>query len=75
MLILKILFQATLIFSLTFSQRDITIYNQGRALINETREVNLGQKGKQSLLIQGIPNTADPSSINLFSDNIQFISK
>ena len=75
MLILKILFQATLIFSLTFSQRDITIYNQWRALINETREVNLGQKGKQSLLIRDIPNSADPSSINLLSDNIQFISK
>ena len=75
MLILKIFFQAIFIFSLGFSQIDITIYNQGRALINEIREANLEQKGKQSLLIRDIPNTADPSSINLFSDNIQFISK
>ena len=75
MLILKILFQVTFIFTLAFSQIDITIYNQGRALINEIREVNLGQKGKQSLFIRDIPNTVDPSSINLFSDNIQFISK
>ncbi|SVB61197.1 uncharacterized protein METZ01_LOCUS214051, partial [marine metagenome] len=75
MLILNILFQVTFIFTPAFSQIDITIYNQGRALINEIREVNLEQKGKQSLLIQGIPNTADPSSINLLSDNIQFISK
>ncbi len=75
MLTLKLLFQATLIFTLVFSQIDITIYNQGRALINEIREVNLGQKGKQSLIIRNIPNTADPSSINLYSDNIQFISK
>ena len=75
MLILKILFQSTLILSLALAQTNITIYNQGRALINEIREANLGKKGKQNLLISNIPNTADPSSINLFSDNIQFISK
>ena len=75
MLILKILFQSTFILSLALAQTNITIYNQGRALINEIREANLGQKGKQNLLISNIPNTADPSSINLFSDNIQFISK
>ena len=75
MLTYKILFQVTLIVNIAFSQIDITIYNQGRALINEIREANLGKKGKQSLVIRDIPRTADPSSINLFSDNIQFISK
>ena len=75
MLLLKILFKTTLISSLVFTQTNITIYNQGRALINESRTANLGLKGRQNLLILDIPNTADPSSINLFSDNIQFISK
>ena len=75
MLVLKKLFQTTFIISLAFTQINITIYNQGRALINEIREANLGKKGKQNLLIPNIPNTADPSSINLSSDNIQFISK
>ena len=75
MLIVKILFQITFIFSLLFSQTKITIYNQGRAFISEIQKVHLGQKGKQKLVISGIPNTVDPASINLFSDNIQFISK
>ena len=70
MLTLKILFKTTIIFSLVFTQTNITIYNQGRALINEIREANLRQKGKQNLLIPNIPNTTDPSSINLFSENI-----
>ena len=75
MLILKILFKITLLINLVFTQTNITIYNQGRALINEIRETNLEQTGKQNLLIKNIPNTAEPSSINLFSNNIQFISK
>lgn len=75
MLIVKILFQITFIFSLLFSQTKITIYNQGRAFISEIQKVNLGRQGKQKLIISNIPNTVDPASINLFSDNIQFISK
>ena len=75
MLIVKILFQITFIFSLLFSQTKITIYNQGRAFISEIQKVHLGKKGKQKLVISDIPNTVDPASINLFSDNIQFISK
>ena len=70
-----IIFKAAIILSLIFAQTNITIYNQGRALIYETRKTNLEHKGKQNLLISNIPNTADPSSINLFSTNIQFISK
>ncbi len=75
MLIVKILFQAIFIITPVFTQIDVTIYNQGRALINEIREVNLSREGKQNLLILNIPNTVDPSSINLFSDDIKFISK
>ena len=75
MLTLKILFKTTIIFNLVFTQTNITIYNQGRALINEIREANIEKKGKQNLLILDIPNTVDPSSINLLSDHIKFISK
>ncbi len=58
-----------------YGQINITVYNQGRALIQEFRELNLNKKGTQSVSIRNIPNTADPSSINLLSENIQFISK
>ena len=71
----KILIHSIFIFTLIFAQTHITIYNQGRALVNEIREANLRQKGKQILLIPNIPNTADPTSINLISNKIQFISK
>ena len=57
------------------AQTTVKIYNQGRALVQEARINKFSQKGKQSLLIQKIPHAADPSSINLFSDDIQFLSK
>jgi len=57
------------------AQTTVKIYNQGRALVQEARINKFSQKGKQSLLIQKIPSAADPSSINLFSDDIQFLSK
>ena len=75
MIIFKILFLSTFIFSLAYTQINITIYNQGRALINEIRETDIGKGRKQNLIIRDIPNTVDPTSINLFSDNIKFISK
>ena len=75
MLSLKILFQFIFILSMIYGQINITVYNQGRALIQEFRELNLNKKGTQSVSIRNIPNTADPSSINLLSENIQFISK
>ena len=57
------------------AQTMVKIYNQGRALVQEERVKKFSQKGKQSLLIQKIPHAADPSSVNLFSDDIQFLSK
>ena len=57
------------------AQTTVKIYNQGRALVQEERIKKFTQKGQQSLLIQKIPHAADPSSINLFSDDIQFLSK
>ena len=57
------------------AQTTVKIYNQGRALVQEERTKKFTQRGKQSLLIQKIPHAADPSSVNLFSDDIQFLSK
>ena len=57
------------------AQSTVKIYNQGRALVQEERIKKFSKKGKQSLFIQKIPHAADPSSINLFSDDIHFISK
>ena len=72
---IKKMFTLILILNLIFANTSITIYNQNRAHINEHREVHLDYKGIQKLVIPNIPSTADPSSINLFSDEIQFISK
>ena len=57
------------------AQISIKIYNQGRALVQEERKKKFSQLGKQTLLILNIPHAAESSSINLFSDDIQFISK
>ena len=56
------------------AQTSIKIYNQGRALVQEERKKKFSQMGKQTLLIYNIPLAAESSSINLFSDDIQFIS-
>ena len=64
-----------LLCSVLTAQTTVKIYNQGRALVQEERVKKFSQKGKQSLLIQKIPHAADPSSVNLFSDDIQFLSK
>ena len=57
------------------AQISIKIYNQGRALVQEERKKKFSQMGKQTLLILNIPHAAESSSINLYSDDIQFISK
>ena len=74
MLIKKQITLIILIFSLVFASANITIYNQNKALINEYRKANLTY-GIQTLVVPNIPNTVDPSSINLFSNEINFISK
>ena len=72
---LKIILLYILLCGVLTAQTMVKIYNQGRALVQEERTKKFTQRGKQSLLIQKIPHAADPSSVNLFSDNIQFISK
>lgn len=75
MLKIKMILLYILICCVLTAQTTVKIYNQGRALVQEERIKKFSQKGKQSLLIQKIPPAADPSSINLFSDDIQFLSK
>ena len=64
-----------MLFSYLIANSQITIYNQGRAFVQEERTQNFTQKGKQSILVQGIPNAAYPSSINLKSEKMWFFSK
>ena len=75
MLNIKMILLYILICCVLTAQTTVKIYNQGRALVQEERVKKFSQKGKQSLLIQKIPHAADPSSVNLFSDDIQFLSK
>jgi len=57
------------------AQTSLKIYNQGRALVQEERKKKFSQMGKQNLLVSNLPHAAEPASINLFSDNMQVISK
>ena len=57
------------------AQTSIKIYNQGWALVQEERQKKFSQTGEQTLLIPKLPPTIDPSSINLFSEEISFLSK
>lgn len=75
MLIIIKIITSILIFNLVYANINITIYNQNRALINEHRKVQLNHTGIQKLVVPNIPNSVDPSSINLFSNEIEFISK
>ena len=58
-----------------FSQIEITIYNENKAFINETRELILNEIGEQHIIVDNLPNDIEPSSISMFSENIKFISK
>ncbi|SVC08170.1 uncharacterized protein METZ01_LOCUS261024, partial [marine metagenome] len=75
MTISKILLLIIITYSLSWSQTVITIYNQNKAFINEVRELNLNKHGKQYISIYNLPIYVDPSSINLFSNDIKFNSK
>ena len=68
-----------LIFSISinilFTQNHVTIYNQGNAFIQKNNiEVN-NQLGELILIIEGFPLSVDASSIEIFSENIEFSSK
>jgi len=71
----KMIIFIVLLCGLITAQTSIKIYNQGRAFIQEERQKTFSQTGKQNLLVSGLPHAAEPSSINLFSDDIQIISK
>ena len=72
---IKYLILIALLFSTMTAQLTIKIYNQGRALVQEERKRKFPHIGKQNLLVTNIPHGAEFSSINLFSTDIQFISK
>ena len=54
---------------------DMKIYNQGWALIQEERTENFTNIQKQNMTIDNLPIGIQPQSINLFSDQIDFLSK
>ena len=61
--------------SIMAAQTTIKIYNQGRALVQEERQKKFSQEEKQKLIISTIPRAAESSSINIFSDHFEVISK
>jgi len=72
---IKYLILITLLCGVMTSQITIKIYNQGRALVQEERKNKFSQTGKQNLLVPNLPHAAESSSINLFSDDMQVMSK
>ena len=72
---IKFLILNVMLSSIMTAQTTIKIYNQGRALVQEERQKKFSQEGKQKLIISNIPRAADPSSINIFSDEMEIISK
>ncbi len=72
-LIKKLIFSISI--NILFTQNHITIYNQGNAFIQKNNiEVN-NQLGQLILIIEDFPLSVDASSIELFSENIEFSSK
>jgi len=72
---IKYLILITLLCGVMTAQITIKIYNQGRALVQEERKKKFSQTGKQNLLVPNLPHSAESSSINLFSDDMQVMSK
>ena len=72
---IKIIILSVLLCGIISAQTNIKIYNQGRALVQEERQKKFTQTGKQNLLISRIPRAAEASSINIFCNDIEFISK
>ena len=52
----------------------VKIYNQNKALFNQYKKISLEYKGQQNLEIKNLPKSIIPSSINLLSNDIDFIS-
>ena len=72
---IKFLILNVMLCSIMAAQTTIKIYNQGRALVQEERQKKFSQEGKQKLIISTIPRAAESSSINIFSDDFEVISK
>ena len=72
---MKIIILNVLLCGVITAQISIKIYNQGWALVQEERQKKFPQIGKQNLLVPRLPLAAKSSSINLFSDDVRFISK
>ncbi len=64
-----------LLINIFFSQTSIKIYNQGWTFVQEEREHKFTKIDKQTLHIDKLPESIEPTSINLFSKDIEFISK
>ena len=71
---MKLILITIISFKCLFSQMEITIYNENKAFINETREIILNTIGEQYIYIENLPSIIHPSSISLFSENIKFLS-
>lgn len=71
----KLLINIFLLSNFLFAEMHITIYNQGRAFIQDERNAELSKKGQIEFLVKDLPNSVDPSSIEIQSDNIQLYSK
>ena len=72
---IKFIILNAMLCSIMVAQTTIKIYNQGRALVQEERQKKFSQEGKQKLIISKIPHAAESSSINIFSDDMEVISK
>jgi len=71
---MKLILITIISFKCLFSQMEITIYNENKAFINETREIILNAMGEQYISIENLPYKIYPASISLFSENIKFLS-
>lgn len=54
------------------SGTSVTVYNSGRALVNETRAVTLPQ-GMASVVIKNVPTTLDPTSVRATAKDMQVL--
>ena len=70
---MKLILITIISFKCLFSQMEITIYNENKAFINETREIILNAMGEQYIFIENLPYKIYPASISLFSENIKFL--
>ena len=72
---IKFLILIALLSSTNAAETTIKIYNQGRALVQEERQKKFSRNEKQKFIISNLPRAAESSSINIFSDHMDIISK